>query len=96
MHQPLSPRLELSDEAWDDVGRECGGWEWIDGEKQSGGRNELGGRYFSLSFLFPLSLRSRKLELVKKKTKLVFCGSKAISNPFLNFFYLLNYLKKLK
>lgn len=48
MHQPLSPRLELSDEDWDDLGRECGGWEWVDGEKEGGGKNEFGGTFSSL------------------------------------------------
>jgi hypothetical protein len=45
MNQPLSPRLELSEEDWDDIVRECGGWEWVDGEKDGGERNEFGGMY---------------------------------------------------
>ena len=52
MHQPLNPRLELSKEEWEDLCRECGGWEWIDGEvdnevgkgKEKVDRNEFGGR----------------------------------------------------
>lgn len=59
VHQPLSPRLEVSDEAWEDLGRECGGWEWIDGEKEGGGRSEFGGTFFPP--LIP-PLRSRELE----------------------------------
>lgn len=51
MHQPLSPRLELPDEAWDDLGRECGGWEWVDGEKEDGGKNEFGGTFLSALLL---------------------------------------------
>lgn len=40
------PRLEVSAEQWDDLGRECGGWEWVDGEVDGGGgeRNEFGER----------------------------------------------------
>lgn len=61
MHQPLSPRLEFSDEDWDDLGRECGGWEWVDGEKEGevGGRNEFGGTFFyffGFLLLLPFSL----------------------------------------
>jgi hypothetical protein len=53
MNQPLSPRLELSEEDWDDIGRECGGWEWVDGEKDGGGeRNEFGGMYYLFACLF--------------------------------------------
>lgn len=52
VHQPLNPCLELSTEEWEDLCRECGGWEWIDGEiggemgKGKGGRDEYGGRSF--------------------------------------------------
>lgn len=45
--QPLTPRLALGAEEWDDIGRECGGWEWIDGEMEGGGsedRNVFGER----------------------------------------------------
>lgn len=47
VHQPVSPRAEVSDEEWEDLCRECGGWEWVDGEvsrdEGNGGRNEFGG-----------------------------------------------------
>jgi len=43
--QPLTPRLEMGAEEWEDWGRECGGWEWVDGEVEGdkGERNEFGG-----------------------------------------------------
>lgn len=52
--QTMSPSLELETEVWEDVCRECGGWEWIDGEiaevdepkgkgKRQEERNEFGG-----------------------------------------------------
>lgn len=40
MPQSLSPRLDFSDEEWEDRFRECGGWEWIDSEAQ--GKNTFG------------------------------------------------------
>lgn len=47
VHQPVSPRAEVSNEEWEDLCRECGGWEWVDGEvsrdEGNGGRNEFGG-----------------------------------------------------
>lgn len=43
LHQPKVPRLEISNEEWEDMGRECGGWEWIDGEVEGEGRNGFGG-----------------------------------------------------
>lgn len=47
VHQPASPHAEVSDEEWEDLCRECGGWEWVDGEvsrdEGNGGRNEFGG-----------------------------------------------------
>ncbi|CAF9904275.1 MAG: hypothetical protein HETSPECPRED_003496 [Heterodermia speciosa] len=42
LHQPKVPRLEISNEEWEDMGRECGGWEWIDGEVEGEGRNGFG------------------------------------------------------
>lgn len=45
VHQPTVPRLEISDEDWEDLCREAGGWEWIDGEAEGEGkRNEFGGK----------------------------------------------------
>ena len=55
MQQTMSPALEMSVDEWDDLCRECGGWEWIDGEITSGDddqanrkggeqRNEFGGQ----------------------------------------------------
>ena len=50
--QSASPRLELTDEEWDNICINCGAWEWIDGEldgestsDRSGKkeRNEFGG-----------------------------------------------------
>jgi len=43
--QPLMPRSEMGAEQWEDLGRECGGWEWVDGEAEGdqGQRNEFGG-----------------------------------------------------
>lgn len=54
MQQTISPCLEMDTEGWEDVCRECGGWEWIDGDiaevdqpEGEGGsqteRNEFGG-----------------------------------------------------
>ncbi len=31
MPQLTAPSLEIGDDEWEDLGRECGGWEWIDG-----------------------------------------------------------------
>ncbi len=49
MPQPLTPRLEMGDEEWEELGRECGGWEWVDGEIEGDGgrRNEFGGKLVS-------------------------------------------------
>lgn len=58
MQQTVSPRLEIESEEWEDVCRECGGWEWIDGEiaevdgpkgerQSEEQRNEFGGRFRS-------------------------------------------------
>ena len=30
--QTASPRLELTDEEWDNICIDCGAWEWINGE----------------------------------------------------------------
>ena len=51
MRQSISPCLEIGGEEWEDLCRECGAWEWIDGEVaepvDSGTaavqRNEFGG-----------------------------------------------------
>lgn len=54
MQQTTSPSLEMETDGWEDVCRECGGWEWIDGEiaevdepngkgKIQEERNEFGG-----------------------------------------------------
>lgn len=40
MPQPLRPLLPITPEEWEDLCRECGGWEWIDGEAT--GKNEFG------------------------------------------------------
>lgn len=40
MPQTLSPRLDFSDEEWEDRFRDCGGWEWINSEAQ--GKNTFG------------------------------------------------------
>ncbi|KAL8759920.1 MAG: hypothetical protein Q9184_003480 [Pyrenodesmia sp. 2 TL-2023] len=40
MPQPLRPLLAMSDEEWEYLCRECGGWEWIDSE--AAGKNEFG------------------------------------------------------
>ena len=31
MQQTITPSLEIETEEWEDLCRECGGWEWIDG-----------------------------------------------------------------
>ena len=50
--QTASPRLELTDEEWDNICIDCGAWEWIDGKldgkltsDRNGNkeRNEFGG-----------------------------------------------------
>lgn len=47
VHQPVSPRAEVPTEEWEDLCRECGGWEWVDGEvsrdEVNGAKNEFGG-----------------------------------------------------
>lgn len=37
----------MGDEEWEEMGRDCGGWEWVDGaiEGEGGRRNEFGGEY---------------------------------------------------
>lgn len=40
MPQTLRPLLELSNDAWEDLGLDCGGWQWIDSEAK--GKNEFG------------------------------------------------------
>ncbi len=53
MQQSVGPSLEIEGEEWEDLCRECGGWEWIDGEiaePVDGGRavvqrNEFGGEW---------------------------------------------------
>lgn len=42
MPQPLRPVLNVTDEEWEDLCLDCGGWEWIDGEAK--GKNEFGER----------------------------------------------------
>jgi len=39
----------MGDEEWEELGRECGGWEWVDGEIEGDGgrRNEFGGKLVS-------------------------------------------------
>ncbi|KAL6721588.1 hypothetical protein ACLMJK_000692 [Lecanora helva] len=55
MQQSIVPSLEMNSDEWDNLCRECGGWEWIDGELAVGGdyqeqdegqeqRNEFGER----------------------------------------------------
>lgn len=42
MPQLIAPSLEIGVDEWEDLGRECGGWEWIDGEAgavEGGSRN---------------------------------------------------------
>ncbi len=39
MPQPLRPLLAMKDDKWEDLCRECGGWEWIDIEAT--GKNEF-------------------------------------------------------
>ncbi|KAI4279316.1 MAG: hypothetical protein LQ337_000347 [Flavoplaca oasis] len=40
MPQPLRPLLDMSNEQWEDLGLDCGGWQWIDSEAK--GKNEFG------------------------------------------------------
>ncbi|KAL8694465.1 MAG: hypothetical protein Q9218_000877 [Villophora microphyllina] len=40
MSQPLRPLLEISNDEWEDLCQDCGGWEWIDGEAT--GKNGFG------------------------------------------------------
>ena len=61
-HQPKVPRLEIFDDEWEDIGRECGGWEWIDGEVEEKSRNEFGGEsIYRILYRYPSYnvLRSR-------------------------------------
>ena len=53
MQQSISPSLKMVNEEWEDMCRECGAWEWIDGEVYGSSsevnndddaqRNEFGG-----------------------------------------------------
>ena len=44
MPQPLTPRLEMDETGWEELGQGCGGWEVLDSEAGEGGRrNEFGG-----------------------------------------------------
>ena len=56
VQQTVQPCLEIEADEWDDLCRESGGWEWIDGEigwKDNGGeelqgeelKNEFGGQF---------------------------------------------------
>ncbi|KAL8735985.1 MAG: hypothetical protein Q9166_000547 [cf. Caloplaca sp. 2 TL-2023] len=40
MPQPLRPLLEMSNDDWEDLCLDCGGWQWIDSEAT--GKNEFG------------------------------------------------------
>ncbi|KAL9591253.1 MAG: hypothetical protein Q9179_007907, partial [Wetmoreana sp. 5 TL-2023] len=40
MPQPLRPLLAFSNDEWEDLCQDCGGWEWIDSEAM--GKNEFG------------------------------------------------------
>ncbi|KAL9637511.1 MAG: hypothetical protein Q9204_001859 [Flavoplaca sp. TL-2023a] len=40
MPQPLRPLHEMSNDQWEDLGLDCGGWQWIDSEAK--GKNEFG------------------------------------------------------
>lgn len=40
MSQSLRPLLEISNDEWEDLGLDCGGWQWIDSEAT--GKNEFG------------------------------------------------------
>ena len=42
--QTASPRLELTDEEWDNICIDCGAWEWIDGELDGESTSDRGGR----------------------------------------------------
>ena len=45
--QSKSPSLDIGEEEWEDMCRECGGWEWVDGGVEGGRkgeRNEFGGK----------------------------------------------------
>ena len=57
VQQSTSPSLEVADEEWEDLCKDCGAWEWIDGELDGGAkadgegkeeRNEFGGETFIL------------------------------------------------
>lgn len=43
MRGSTTPRLEMSDEDWEDFCQESGRWEWIDGEAEGVARNGFGG-----------------------------------------------------
>lgn len=58
MQQTMSPSLEMGTEEWEDVCRECGCWDWIDGEiaepnepkgkvRREEERNEFGGMFWN-------------------------------------------------
>lgn len=68
MPQPLTPRLEMGHEEWEEVGMECGGWEWIDGEIEggAGSKNEFGGK---LDFLGRISSTVQGMKGDKKTGK---------------------------
>ncbi|KAL8760192.1 MAG: hypothetical protein Q9199_000214 [Rusavskia elegans] len=40
MPQTLRPLREMSNDEWEDLGLDCGGWQWIDSEAK--GKNEFG------------------------------------------------------
>ncbi|KAL9603077.1 MAG: hypothetical protein Q9219_001441 [cf. Caloplaca sp. 3 TL-2023] len=40
MPQPLRPQLPVTDDEWEGICLDCGGWEWIDAEAK--GKNEFG------------------------------------------------------
>ena len=46
MPQLVAPGLEMEGGEWEDLGRECGGWEWVDGEvgEEEGGLRKEGKR----------------------------------------------------
>lgn len=54
LRQTVTPNLEMKTDEWEDTCRDCGGWEWVDGEiaevyesegerRREGKRNEFGG-----------------------------------------------------
>ena len=44
----MSPSLEVSDEDWEDICADSGGWEWIDLEAKTDGKNEFDGMFGAL------------------------------------------------